>query len=52
MFDTLDIFVDMCYLHVAEVTNCEQADMDFRGHGLFAEPGGVMDYDEDRRSKR
>lgn len=29
-----------------------KADMDFRGHGLFAEPGGVMDYDEDRRSKR
>lgn len=30
----------------------KQADVDFRGHGLFAEPGGVMDYDEDRRSKR
>ncbi|KVH97176.1 hypothetical protein Ccrd_000725 [Cynara cardunculus var. scolymus] len=29
-----------------------KADMDFRGHGIFSEPGGVMDYDEDRRSKR
>ncbi|KAK9065440.1 hypothetical protein SSX86_014839 [Deinandra increscens subsp. villosa] len=29
-----------------------KADMDFRGHGPFAEPGGIMDYGEDRRSKR
>ncbi|KAI3818617.1 hypothetical protein L1987_12431 [Smallanthus sonchifolius] len=28
-----------------------KADMDFRGHGLFGEPGGMMDY-EDRRTKR
>ncbi|KAM0015739.1 hypothetical protein Hdeb2414_s0032g00714111 [Helianthus debilis subsp. tardiflorus] len=39
---------------VAEVTNCEQEDIDFRGHEeMFPEPGGVMDYDEDRsRPKR
>ncbi|PWA84170.1 COP9 signalosome complex subunit 7 [Artemisia annua] len=29
-----------------------KADFDFQGHGLFAEPGGVMDFDQDRRSKR
>ena len=39
---------------VAEVTNCEQADIDFRGHEeIYSEPGGVMDYEEDRsRPKR
>ncbi|KAD3068733.1 hypothetical protein E3N88_36613 [Mikania micrantha] len=39
---------------VAEVTNSEQADIDLRGHEeMFPEPGGVMDYDEDRsRPKR
>lgn len=39
---------------VAEVTTYEQADSDFRGHEeIFAESGGVMDYDEDRsRPKR
>ncbi|MFS7979898.1 putative proteasome component (PCI) domain-containing protein [Helianthus anomalus] len=29
-----------------------KADIDFRGHGRFAEPGGIMDFGEDRRSKR
>ncbi|MFS8022947.1 putative proteasome component (PCI) domain-containing protein [Helianthus anomalus] len=29
-----------------------KADVDFRGHGRFAEPGGIMDFGEDRRSKR
>ncbi|XP_076909433.1 COP9 signalosome complex subunit 7-like isoform X5 [Bidens hawaiensis] len=39
---------------VAEVSNSEQADIDFRGHEeMYPEPGGVMDYDEDRiRPKR
>lgn len=38
---------------VAEVTNCKQAD-DFRGQEeIYSEPGGVMDYEEDRnRPKR
>ncbi|KAF3946021.1 hypothetical protein CMV_027665 [Castanea mollissima] len=37
-----------------EVTNCKQADIDFRGHEeIYSEPGGVMDYEEDRsRPKR
>ncbi|KAG9129014.1 hypothetical protein Leryth_021699 [Lithospermum erythrorhizon] len=45
----------MCLTYiVAEVTNCEQADVDFRGHEeIFAESGGVMDHEEDRtRPKR
>lgn len=45
----------MCLTYiVAEVTNCEQADVDFRGHEeIFSESGGVMDYEEDRgRPKR
>ncbi|KAF5790264.1 hypothetical protein HanXRQr2_Chr09g0381141 [Helianthus annuus] len=29
-----------------------KADIDFRGHGRFAKPGGIMDFGEDRRSKR
>jgi len=34
---------------VAEVTNCKQASMDFRGHEeIYSEAGGVMDFDEDR----
>jgi hypothetical protein len=39
---------------VAEVTHCKQADIDFRGHEeIYSEPGGVMDYEEDRsRPKR
>lgn len=39
---------------VAEVTNCKQADIDFRGHEeIYSESGGVMDYEEDRgRPKR
>lgn len=45
----------MCLTYiVAEVTNCKQADIDFRGHEeIYSEPGGVMDYEEDRsRPKR
>lgn len=39
---------------VAEVTNCEQDDIDYRGHEeIFSEPGVVMNYEEDRsRPKR
>lgn len=39
---------------VAEVTNCKQADIDYRGHEEnFSEHGGVMDYEHDRnRQKR
>ncbi|PPD73504.1 hypothetical protein GOBAR_DD29580 [Gossypium barbadense] len=39
---------------VAEVTHCKQADLDFRGiEEIYSEPGGVMDYEEDRiRPKR
>lgn len=40
---------------LAEVTPCKQADIDFRGHEeIYSEPGGVMDYEEDRggRPKR
>lgn len=39
---------------VAEVTNCKQADIDYRGHEEnFSEHGGVMDYEQDRnRQKR
>nr|GEX53350.1 hypothetical protein [Tanacetum cinerariifolium] len=29
-----------------------KADFDFQGHGHFAEPGGVMEFNQDRRSKR
>ncbi|CAL5398139.1 unnamed protein product [Camellia sinensis] len=41
-------------LKVREVTHCKQADIDFRGHEeIFSEPGGVMDYEEERsRPKR
>lgn len=48
----MGILVDVAYI-VAEVTNCKQAD-DFRGHEeICSEPGGVMDYEEDRtRPKR
>ncbi|CAN1145955.1 COP9 signalosome complex subunit 7 [Linum perenne] len=45
----------MCLTYVvAEVTPCKQADADFRGHEeIYSEPGGVMDYEEDRsRPKR
>ncbi|GJX48327.1 COP9 signalosome complex subunit 7-like protein isoform X1 [Tanacetum coccineum] len=35
-----------------DVTTCEQADFDFQGQGHFAEPGGVMEFNQDRRSKR
>ncbi|RVW32309.1 COP9 signalosome complex subunit 7 [Vitis vinifera] len=37
-----------------KVTHCKQADIDFRGHEeIYSEPGGVMDYEEDRsRPKR
>ncbi|KAK6918650.1 hypothetical protein RJ641_017072 [Dillenia turbinata] len=46
----------MCLTYfVAEVTPCKQAaDVDFRGHEeIYSEPGGVMDYEEDRsRPKR
>ena len=45
----------MCLTYiVAEVTHCKQADIDFRGHEeIYSEPGGVMDYEEDRsRPKR
>lgn len=50
---SLDLLVDVSYV-VAEVTNCKQADIDFRGHEeIFSEHGGVMDFEEDRsRSKR
>lgn len=44
----------MCLTYiVAEVTN-KQADIDYRGHEeMYSEPGGVMDYEEDRsRPKR
>ncbi|XP_022959601.1 COP9 signalosome complex subunit 7-like isoform X5 [Cucurbita moschata] len=48
-----DILVDVPYI-MAEVTNCKQADIDIRGHEeVYSEPGGVMDYEEDRsRPKR
>lgn len=37
---------------VAEVTNCKQADAEFRGHQeIFSEHGGVMDFEEDRSSR-
>lgn len=49
-------YVGRCCLTyiVAEVTNCKQADIDYRGHEEnFSELGGVMDYDQDRnRPKR
>ncbi|XP_038907171.1 COP9 signalosome complex subunit 7 isoform X1 [Benincasa hispida] len=37
-----------------EVTNCKQANIDIREHEeIYSEPGGVMDYEEDRsRPKR
>ncbi|KAJ0476089.1 hypothetical protein HanHA300_Chr13g0473191 [Helianthus annuus] len=44
-----------CYLwDLVEVTNYEQANIDFRGpEEMFPEPSGVMDYVEDRsRPKR
>lgn len=44
---SLDILVDVSYV-VAEVTNCKQGDVEFRGHEeIFAEHGGVMDVEED-----
>ena len=49
------IFGRCCLTYiVAEVTNCEQAAIDSRGHEEnFSELGGVMDYDHDRnRPKR
>ncbi|CAL5381279.1 unnamed protein product [Camellia sinensis] len=41
-------------ISLKEVKHCEQADIDFRGHEeIYSEPGGVMDYEEDRsRPKR
>lgn len=50
---SLDMLVDVSYV-VAEVTNCKQADAEFRGHQeVFSEHGGVMDFEEDRsRPKR
>nr|ADN34235.1 hypothetical protein [Cucumis melo subsp. melo] len=45
----------MCLTYiVAEVTNCKQANIDIREHEeIYSEPGGVMDYEEDRsRPKR
>lgn len=47
------MLVDVSYV-VAEVTNCKQADAEFRGHQeIFSEHGGVMDFEEDRsRPKR
>lgn len=45
----------MCLTYaMAEVTNCKQADIDFRGQEeIYFESGGVMDYEEDRsRPKR
>ncbi|KAJ0053859.1 hypothetical protein Pint_00103 [Pistacia integerrima] len=50
-----EICWSMCLTYiVAEVTHCKQADVDFRGHEeIYSEPGGVMDYEEDRsRPKR
>ncbi|MQL80524.1 hypothetical protein Taro_012958 [Colocasia esculenta] len=41
----------MCLTYlVAEVPQFKQADMDLRGHEeiIYSEPGGVMDYEEDR----
>ncbi|KAI7751524.1 hypothetical protein M8C21_013383 [Ambrosia artemisiifolia] len=52
---SLKLYLSMHLTYVvAEVTNYEQADIDFRGHEeMFPEPAGVMDYDEDRsRPKR
>ena len=48
------MLVDCLTYVVAEVTHCQQADIDFRGHEeIYSEPGGVMDYEEDRsRPKR
>lgn len=46
------MFVYASYV-VAEVTNCKQGDVEFRGHEEIFEHGGVMDFEEDRsRSKR
>ena len=45
----------MCLTHlVAEVKHFKQADLHLQGHGeIFSEPGGMMDYEEDRsRPKR
>lgn len=55
IFSSTGICWSMCLTYVvAEVTNCKQADVDFRGHEeIFSESGGVMDYEEDRgRPKR
>lgn len=49
------IYLSMCLTYiVAEVTNCKQANIDIREHEeIYSEPGGVMDYEEDRsRPKR
>ncbi|KAK6162650.1 hypothetical protein DH2020_002491 [Rehmannia glutinosa] len=46
------MLVDVSYV-VAEVTNCKQADVEFRGHeDVFSEHGGVMDFEEDRSRRR
>ncbi|KAM7260761.1 hypothetical protein ACFE04_026236 [Oxalis oulophora] len=48
------VLVDSLTYVLAEVTNFKQADMEFREHEeVYSEPGGVMDYEEDRgRPKR
>ncbi|RZR83388.1 hypothetical protein BHM03_00009988 [Ensete ventricosum] len=47
--------MSMCLTHlVAEVKHFKQADLHLQGHGeIFSEPGGMIDYEEDRaRPKR
>lgn len=55
-YQIIGVCWSMCLTYmVAEVTNFKQEDTEFRGHEeiSYAEPGGVMDYEEDRsRPKR
>ncbi|KAL6124499.1 hypothetical protein ACLB2K_077011 [Fragaria x ananassa] len=49
-----EVYIEVLYVCTSEVPPCKQADNDFRGHEeIYSEPGGVMDYEEDRsRPKR
>lgn len=44
----------MCLTYLVAEVHCKQADAELRGHEeVYSEPGGVMDYEEDRsRPKR
>lgn len=45
----------MCLTYLVAEVHCKQADPELRGHEevVYSEPGGVMDYEEDRsRPKR